>query len=1064
MRTLLALVLAGGLALAQTFTSSPQGEGRPGEYVTLVFGVFGQGEVEAVVEAPPGWLSLTTRRALMLEGQGLLSLTVRVPGRALAGEVGGVRVRLLSQEQVLAEAQGEVRVLPVDALEVRVPEEIRGSQDAPLNFELIVSNRGNRPDTVRLRPVDPIWPVLLDPASLSLNPGESRPVRVTVVPQGQVSPGYLHVVRIEAASSNEAKVTRIVQAMARLGQAQAGAGKAAKDPRLTLTVQAGASARISQENGNWTGALSYSIAPKLGGTLSDYVSGEAQTNPLTGNEKDLLPDLPNTLGLSLSGEGWDARLGVSPASYDLGGSLKLGEWRSTLGGRLGAQGQGFGLTSTTVSLNPSLDLQVSAAVQRSSLYASDALGVRYRRPLGEGLVGGVGLDLFGGGSPYTVGAGLNQTLTWQAQNLDFLQSYSGIPAAGLHTLGLAGGTRSIYPLGVRGNTSLQVSPADTVWYNNLSLYSQAAPGVLLSLGGQYRQDRQSTTWGISPALGWSFLVPGIGYGGLSLSYGYTGVLAGSVPDGDLYQGSLSLGFDRGQLSLQARHERKGDQRTTEGQVGVRYTLAPYGFLEGRYTFALLPGGTERYTYGAFWENTWVGGLVSRLEYEQRLGIGSGGTHLERVAFGLRQRDFLSPGIVVGGVYGIQTDQGLFHPGATLTHTLSFSLGYELNWSFDTPRPVVDFFGGRKSGEVYGVVFQDRNLNGQQDPGEEGLEGLEVRLGRETARTDAQGRYRLVVPVGQYGVELSRGLAADQDLVGSPQVAVGLNTRQQLDLPVAPAVSLRLRLFDDLNNNGLPDPGEPGIPYGGILLEGLLNRSVRADVNGEALVSGVFAGEYLIRPDPKLLPSGYRATGDLLRLKVGAGSPPPPVAVGAALPPRQVETTFAGNQLAVLARVVDAFAVPGAEVEIQALVEGEPQRVVVHGEGLEAALERGENLWSGRIRLPLKTPPGLLRLEVQAQNALGKASSEVLLNVIAGSLFTFESAPASAKESTTLHFRLRFRPERAELLLPDASRIPLTSQDGYLWSAPYTAPEGPGPVEARLLADGEELGKVTIKSR
>ncbi|WP_238314548.1 hypothetical protein, partial [Methylobacterium crusticola] len=91
-----------------------------------------------------------------------------------------------------------------------------------------------------------------------------------------------------------------------------------------------------------------------------------------------------------------------------------------------------------------------------------------------GLSLGLGADLTGQqGEGYALTLGLQQSLTWQSQALELVQSYAGLPFAGLHTLGLAGGTRSLYPLGLRGSTSLALG-TDGLWQNRLTLYYQPA--------------------------------------------------------------------------------------------------------------------------------------------------------------------------------------------------------------------------------------------------------------------------------------------------------------------------------------------------------------------------------------------------------------------------------------------------------------------------------------------------------------------------------------------------------------------------------------------------------------
>jgi hypothetical protein len=135
------------------------------------------------------------------------------------------------------------------------------------------------------------------------------------------------------------------------------------------------------------------------------------------------------------------------------------------------------------------------------------------------------------------------------------------------------------------------------------------------------------------------------------------------------------------------------------------------------------------------------------------------------------------------------------------------------------------------------VWRDTNGNGLQDPGEPGISGVTVNLKNSanqviaTTTTDANGKYEFSgVFGGTYTVEVDSSSAALNGLIptlsnvggganaatdsnGSP-TTVTLTTASDftLDFGYVPApASLAGFVYYDVNNNGIMEPGEAGIP-------------------------------------------------------------------------------------------------------------------------------------------------------------------------------------------------------------------------------------------------------------
>ncbi|MGQ9910350.1 MAG: SdrD B-like domain-containing protein, partial [Candidatus Flexifilum sp.] len=186
------------------------------------------------------------------------------------------------------------------------------------------------------------------------------------------------------------------------------------------------------------------------------------------------------------------------------------------------------------------------------------------------------------------------------------------------------------------------------------------------------------------------------------------------------------------------------------------------------------------------------------------------------------------------------------------------------------------------------VWYDNNGDGRQDPDEPGAPNVTVRLldqngtiVRETA-TDANGNYlfenvlpgqyriAIVVP-GGYTISPPNTGAADVDSDLDPETGRSPLTTlvaNEIDLTwdagLVPLASIGDRVWNDLNGDGVQDPGEPGIPGVRIILirpDGV-EFTTTTDANGVYFFSDLPAGTYTIRVDRTTLPNGYGQTYDL----------------------------------------------------------------------------------------------------------------------------------------------------------------------------------------------------------
>lgn len=190
-------------------------------------------------------------------------------------------------------------------------------------------------------------------------------------------------------------------------------------------------------------------------------------------------------------------------------------------------------------------------------------------------------------------------------------------------------------------------------------------------------------------------------------------------------------------------------------------------------------------------------------------------------------------------------------------------------------------GGVKASSLSGRVWMDSNMNGAEDAGEGGCQGLILtltHLGMNVVRTitttqDADFRFEYL-QAGEYSLtaELPDGVMFA--LPGSPSVfhdgyaqSQTVNIQVLEDRPatlapigVMPASSVRLSAFLDSNVNGLLDEGEP--PFinakADLISGGQVMASATTDAQGQAFFPRVRDGEIKIRVS---LPDGQVFTVD-----------------------------------------------------------------------------------------------------------------------------------------------------------------------------------------------------------
>ena len=181
-----------------------------------------------------------------------------------------------------------------------------------------------------------------------------------------------------------------------------------------------------------------------------------------------------------------------------------------------------------------------------------------------------------------------------------------------------------------------------------------------------------------------------------------------------------------------------------------------------------------------------------------------------------------------------------------------------------------------------TVFVDANENGVQDPGEPGIQGVEVDLFDQNnvpvaqTHTDADGHYSFEVEAYSYTVRIAASNYGTNEQPGilfgytptTPeecQVTITNDNVLTCDFGYDRPGAIGDRVWNDFNGNGIQDPGEPGINGVPVNLYDSNNNLIASDTthdNGNYLITGVPTGTYTVRVDDTFLPGGLTPTYDL----------------------------------------------------------------------------------------------------------------------------------------------------------------------------------------------------------
>ena len=171
--------------------------------------------------------------------------------------------------------------------------------------------------------------------------------------------------------------------------------------------------------------------------------------------------------------------------------------------------------------------------------------------------------------------------------------------------------------------------------------------------------------------------------------------------------------------------------------------------------------------------------------------------------------------------------------------------------------------GRGTGTISGLVFVDWNGDGNQDPGENTLEGIPLRLGNGHATSGRDGQFAFMnVPAGARSVDLdTTALPVDFDAppLSEIQVELSRGDSKRVTFGLIPLGAIHGSVVQDLNGNGRADANEHGIDGAVIVLDGGM-RSEQAR-KGRYRFDAVRSGPHRVTLLLESLPDGAVISGD-----------------------------------------------------------------------------------------------------------------------------------------------------------------------------------------------------------
>ena len=172
-----------------------------------------------------------------------------------------------------------------------------------------------------------------------------------------------------------------------------------------------------------------------------------------------------------------------------------------------------------------------------------------------------------------------------------------------------------------------------------------------------------------------------------------------------------------------------------------------------------------------------------------------------------------------------------------------------------------------TGNIYGMIFEDSNYNGQKDANESGITGIDVIItdsegNTHIVTTDTNGNYSLTdLPEGSATIEVNETTLPENAglTIGENPNTVEISTDTSIDAGIDgyAITALHGTIFSDDNGNGIQDNGEVGVENIHIIITDANGNDydVYTDNVGNYMLKDIPSGQTHVEVDTDSLPDG-----------------------------------------------------------------------------------------------------------------------------------------------------------------------------------------------------------------
>jgi hypothetical protein len=324
--------------------------------------------------------------------------------------------------------------------------------------------------------------------------------------------------------------------------------------------------------------------------------------------------------------------------------------------------------------------------------------------------------------------------------------------------------------------------------------------------------------------------------------------------------NVSKDFSRWHLYVNAMRIKTLGQAFLNAQVGASVRLNEYNTLQLSQSF----GSRGTLAGTADWQTQ------SLFNKRVQLGAGFGYNRSDNTALRTNERLFATVRLPRQSALQFTYLQSATGPQLLLSLRGSLLRGRRAEAASSAPVAEINSYGA-----FYGRVYQDMNLNGRFDPGQDVPQAnVKIRVdGSRYVVSDESGRYRIDnVHAGEHNIYLDLlTVRADLTLLdGAQQSATLLEGRDSIvDFRLVRTGRITGTVWLDLNGNGQLDKDEQ--PLADVRIVAGSGRDTLTDENGVFVIGDLPPGEHAILIDEKTLPEKTVSALGTLSVKVLAGS-------------------------------------------------------------------------------------------------------------------------------------------------------------------------------------------------